>query len=328
MQRRKFITLLGGAATSISWPRVARAQNSLLPIIGYLSSKGAAAEAGIVAAVRKGLAERGFVDGRNVAISYRWSDGDYDRLPRLAADLVANKVTVIAASGLPAALAAKAATSTIPIVFRLAIDPVAFRLAQSFDRPGGNLTGVTMLFDPLTPKKLQLLHELVPKAALIGLLVNPRNPNGASHIEHAEKAVQTLGLRLVVLKAGSGDELESALAVGRQKGIGALLVGDDPLFDTYNERLVRAVAGSRIPTMYYVRDFVSTGGLMSYGPSFDEMAKQVGVYLGRILEGAKPGDLPIQQPTRIELVINLKTAKTLGMTVPPTLLTSADEVIE
>ena len=326
MRRREFITLLGGAAAA--WPLAARAQQATTPVIGYLSSKGETSEAGIVAAVRKGLEERGFVEGRSIAIVYRWSEGDYKRLPQLASDLVVNRVNVIAASGLPAALAAKAATSTIPIVFKLAVDPVAFGLAQSLDRPGGNITGVTMLFDPLTPKKLQLLHELAPNAALIGLLVNPRNPNSASHKEHAEKAAQTLGLRLTVLTAGNAGELEPALAAGRQKDIGALLVGDDPLFDFLNERLVKAVARYRIPTMYYVRDFVVTGGLMSYGPSFDEMAKQVGIYLGRILEGANPADLPIQQPTKIELVINLKTAKVLGIDVPPALLTTADEVIE
>jgi putative ABC transport system substrate-binding protein len=326
MKRREFITLIGGAAAT--WPLGASAQQAATPIIGYLSSKGETSEAGIVAAVRKGLEERGFVEGRSVAITYRWSEGDYNLLPRLAADLVANRVNVIAASGLPAALAAKAATSTIPIIFRLAVDPVAFGLAKSLDRPGGNITGVTMLFDPLTPKKFQLLHELAPNAMLIGLLVNPNNPNSASHKEHAETAAQTLGLRLTVLTAGSVDELEPALAAGRQKGIGALLVGDDPLFDFLNERLVRVVARYRIPTMYYVRDFVVAGGLMSYGPSFDEMAKQVGIYLGRILEGAKPTDLPIQQPTKIELVINLKSAKASGLTIPPTLLARADEVIE
>jgi len=325
MKRREFILALGSAA---AWPLAARAQNSATPLIGYLSSKGETTEAGIVAAVRKGLEERGFVEGRSVAMVYRWSDGDYDRLPRLAADLVANKVSVIAASGLPAALAAKAATSTIPIVFRLAVDPIAFNLAKSFDHPGGNLTGVTMLFDPLTPKKLQLLHELAPDVTLIGLLVNPRNPNSASHIAHAETAVQTLGLRLAVLKAGNANELEPAFAAGRQKDIGALLVGDDPLFDVQNARLVGAAARYRIPTMFYVRDFVVAGGLISYGPRFDEMAKQGGAYLGRILEGAKPANLPIQQPTKIELVINLKTAKALGLDVPPSLLTRADEVIE
>ncbi len=329
IERRAFLTALGGAAaSSLVWPRAVRAQQPAVPVIGYLSSKGETAEAGITAAIRKGLEERGFVEGKNVAIAYRWSEGDYTRLPRLAADLVDKRVNVIAASGLPAALAAKAATSTIPIVFRLAIDPVAFGLAQSFNHPGGNITGVTMLFDPLTPKKFQLLHDLVPNAASIGLLVNPKNQNVTSHRENAKKAAQTLGLHLIVLTASSVNEIEPAFVLGRKMGIGALLVGDDPLFDVLNEQLVRAAAQYKIATMYYVRDFVAAGGLISYGPSFDEMAEQVGLYLGRILEGAKPADLPIQQPTKIELAINLKTAKALGLSVPSALLVTADEVIE
>ena len=303
-------------------------QQSVRPVIGYLSSKGEAAEAGIIAAIRKGLAERGFIDGNNVGITYRRSEGDYTRLPALAADLVDKKVNVIAASGLPAALAAKAASPAIPIAFRLAIHPVTFGLAESFSRPGGNITGVTMLFDPLTPKKFQLLHELLPNATSIGLLVDPKNQNAASHQENAERAAQTLGLRLVVLTASSANEIEPAFVAGSQKSIGALLVGDDPLFDVLNERLVSAAARYKIATMYYVRDFVATGGLISYGPSFDEMAKQVGVYLGRILEGTKPADLPVQQPTKIDLVVNVKTAKALGLTIPQSFLLRADEVIE
>jgi putative ABC transport system substrate-binding protein len=326
MRRRQFITLLGG--TAAIWPLAARSQPSAIPQIGYLSAKNATSEAGIVAATRKGLEGRGLVDGKNVAITYRWSEGDYDRLPRLAADLVDKRVNVIVASGLPAALAARAATSTIPIIFRLAIDPVVFGLVQSLDRPGGNLTGVTMLFDPLTPKKIELLQELVPSAASIGLLVNPNNPNAASHKEHAKAAAQKLNLRLTVLTAGNAGEIEPAFAAGLPIGIAALLVGDDPLFDVQNDELIRAAARHRIPTMYYVRDFAVNGGLISYGPSFEEMANQVDIYLGRILEGAKPADLPVQQPTKIELVINLKTAKALGITVPPTLLARADEVIE
>jgi putative ABC transport system substrate-binding protein len=299
-----------------------------MPIIGYLSSKGEAAEAGIVAAIRKGLGERGLVEGTNVRIIFRWSNGDYTRLPQLAADLVNEKVNVIAASGLPAALAAKQVTSTIPIVFRLAIDPVAFHLVERFDRPGGNVTGVTMLFDPLTPKKLQLLHELVPTAARIGLLVNPNNQNAASHEAHAERAAATLGLNLTILTIGSADDVELAFAGARKGAVAALLVGDDPLFDVLNHALVAAAARFQIPAMFYVRDFVVAGGLISYGPSFDEMAKQVGIYIGRILEGAKPAELPIQQPTKIELVVNLKAAKSLGVAIPSTLLTGADEVIE
>jgi putative ABC transport system substrate-binding protein len=327
MRRREFIKVIAGSAAA-GWPLAARAQQAAAPLIGYLSSKGEAAEVGIIAAIRKGLNEQGFTDDRTVAFTYRWSEGDYARLPQLAADLVDQKVNVIAASGLPAALAAKAATSMIPIVFRLAIDPIAFGLVQSLDHPGSNVTGVTMLFDPLTPKKLELLHQVVPAATSVGFLINPNNQNAASHREHAERAAATLGLQLIVLTAGRTDELEAAFAAGRQKGLGALLVGDDPLFDVLDQQLVNIAARYRIPTMYYVRDFVVTGGLISYGPSFDEMAKQVGIYLGRILDGAKPAELPVQQPTKIELVINLKTAKALGLNLSPAFLARADEVIE
>ncbi len=329
MRRRDFLTYIGGAAAMPALTlRRSRAQERPVPVIGYLSSKGEAAEAGIVAAIRKGLGERGFSEGSNVNFAFRWSDGDYSRLPQLAADLVNERVNVIATSGLPATLAAKQATASIPIVFRLAIDPVAFHLAESLDHPGGNISGVTMLFDPLTPKKLQLLHELVPAATKIGFLINPNNQNAASHRAHAEQAAATLGFKLAVLTISRADEVEPVFAAARNNAVAALLVGDDPLFDVLNQSLVGAAARFRIPTMFYVRDFVVGGGLISYGPSFDEMAHQVGVYLGRILQGAKPADLPIQQPTKIELVVNLKAAKSLGLTVPSSLLTGADEVIE
>ncbi len=297
-------------------------------MIGYLSSKDEAAETGITAAIRDGLKERGFIDGHTIAFTYRWSEGDYARLPQLAADLVNQKVNVIAASGLPAALAAKSASSTIPIVFRLAVDPVAFHLVQSLDRPGGNVTGVTMLFDPLTPKKMELLHQIFPSGRALGFLINPNNPNAASHREHALRAAAALGFELNVLAAGREDDLQAAFAAAQQSGISALLVGDDPLFDVINQRLVDTAARYRIPTMYYVRDFVVAGGLISYGPSFDEMSKQVGLYIGRILEGTKPAELPVQQPTKIELVINTKAAKALGISIPFALLSRADEVIE
>jgi len=298
-----------------------------MPVVGYLSSKGETSEADILAGVRKGLAQQGFVEGSGFAFEYRWSGGDYDRLPKLAASLVAQNVNVIVTSGLPAALAAKAATSKIPIVFRLGVDPVEYKLAASFDRPGGNLTGVTMMFDPLTPKKLQLLHELVADAS-IGLLVNPKNPNAASHKEHAETAAKSLGIRLTVLSAGSAAEFGAAFERGRQGKLGAILVGDDPLFDNENRRLVEAANRSKIPTMYHVRNFVTAGGLLSYGPSFDEMSTQAGVYTGRVLKGEKPADLPIVQPTKFELVINRKTAKLVGIEIPSKLLFTADEVIE
>ncbi len=324
MRRRDFISLIGGG---VAWPLVAHAQTSAKPVIGYLSSKEEMAEAGIVANVRKGLAQQGFFEGQNFVLAYRWSAGDYQQLPHLAAELVANKVDLIVASGLPAALAAKAATPTIPIIFRLAIDPVTFGLVRSFDKPGGHITGVTMLFDPLTPKKLELLHDLVSGSS-VGLLVNPKNPNNVSHKRHAETAAKSLGLKLTVLKASSGEEIVLAFDEARQKGIGALLVGDDPLFDVQSRQLVASAARSKIPTMFYVRDFVTQGGLISYGPSFDEMAFQVGMYAGRILKGEKPADLPVQQPTKFELIINKKTASALNIIVPPSMIARADEVIE
>ncbi len=324
MRRREFISLIGGG---VAWPYVAHAQTSAKPVLGYLSSKEEMAEAGIVANVRKGLAQQGFFEGQNLVLAYRWSAGDYQQLPRLAAELVANKVDVIVASGLPAALAAKAATSTIPIIFRLAIDPVAFGLVKSFDKPGNHITGVTMLFDPLTPKKLELLHDLVPGSS-VGLLVNPKNPNNASHKRHAETAAKRLGLKLTVLRASSGEEIAFAFEEARQKSIDALLVGDDPLFDVQSRQLVESAARSKIPTMFYVRDFVTAGGLISYGPSFDEMAFQVGIYAGRILKGEKPSDLPVQQPTKFELIINKKTAAALNIVVPPSMIARTDEVIE
>ncbi len=329
MRRRDFFAWIGGAAVAPTLAALSsNAQPTPNPVIGYLSSKGEAAEAGTVAAIRKGLAERNFIDDENVKFSYRWSKGDYSRLPQLAAELVGEKVNVIAASGLPAALAARQVTSVIPIVFRLAIDPVAFHLVQSFDRPGGNITGVTMLFDPLTPKKLQLLHELVPSAGTIGLLVNPKNQNAASHKDYAERAAAALGLPIAVLQVTRAEEIEAAFATAREKRIGAILVGDDPSFDDLSYEMTSAAARFQIPTMYYIGSFVTSGGLISYGPSFDEMAKQEGVYLGRILEGAKPAELPVQQPTKIDLVINIKAAKALGLSVPATLLATADEVIE
>ncbi len=324
MRRRDLIASGFGALLPLS----ARAQQPSTAVVGYLSSKGPAAEAGIVAAARRGLAKNGFIEGKNLAIDFRWSEGDYTRLPKLAAALVEGKVNVIMASGLPATLAAQKATSTIPIVFRLAIDPVAFGLAQSLNRPGGHLTGVTMLFDPLTPKKLQLLQELVPGMKSVGFLVNPKNQNVASHRRRAEDATHKLDLQLVMLSASAPDELDTAFAEAHKAGVSAVLVGDDPFFDVSSKALIGAAARHRMPTMFYVRDFTEAGGLISYGPSFDEMAEQAGDYAGRILKGARPADLPVGQPTRIELVINMKTARALGITVPQTLLGGADAIVE
>jgi putative ABC transport system substrate-binding protein len=325
LRRRQIIKLLGMAT---AWPLAARAQRTITPLIGYLSSKGKFAEAGSVVAMREGLKERGFIDGVNVRIEYRWCDGDYGRLPRLAADLINQDVNVITASGLPAALAAKEATSTIPIVFRVAVDPVAADLVASIDHPGGNITGVTALSDQLTPKKIQLLHELVPSALKIGFLIDPKNQNVALYKENAERAAETLGLRLSALAASRAEDIDSAFAAASRDAVNALLISDDPVFAVISHQLVDAAARSKIPTLYYDSGFVLAGGLISYGPSFDELARQQGSCLGRILEGAKPADMPVQQATKFELVINLKTAKSLGLRIPPSILASVDRVID
>jgi len=325
LRRRQILKVLGMAA---AWPLAAHAQRTITPLIGYLSSEGETAEAGTVAAMREGLKERGFIDGVNVRITYRWSDGDYSRLPQLAADLVNERPNAIAASGLPAALAAKEATSRIPIIFRLAVDPVEFNLVQSFDRPEGNITGVTLLFDSVTSKKIELLHELVPATAKIGLLINPKGQSAASHEHYAEHAAEALGLRLIVLAASRAEEIDTAFASARKESVNAVLVGEDSVFAALSRNLIEAAARSKIPAMYYDSNFVVDGGLISYGPSLDEMARRQGNFLGRILEGTKPADLPVQQPTKFELAINLKTAKSLGLSIPPSILAAANRVIE
>jgi putative tryptophan/tyrosine transport system substrate-binding protein len=324
MKRREFIGLVAALAAS---PSLAWAQRPARAVIGYLSSASEASDTRIIGELKKGLAELGFVEGSNVVFISQWSEGDYSRLEEFASGLIARKADVLVASGLPATLAAQKATSTIPIVFRFAIDPVAHGVVQSFDRPGGNLTGATMLFDPLTPKKLQLLHELVG-GVTIGFLVNPSNQNVASHLDHAATAAKALGLKLATVKASRPDEIELAFAAAKQQSVAAVLLGDDPLFFTRRDDVIRAAAALRIPTMYYVRDFTDAGGLISYGPSFDEMARHTGRYVGRILNGAKPAELPVLQPTRFEFVINLKTARAQGIAVPAALLARADEVIE
>jgi len=324
MRRRDFLGLAIGA---LGLPAAARAANAAIPVVGYLSSNARGTDAALIRALQRSLSEQGFIEGKTVAMEFRWSADGYDRLAGLAAELVAKKVDVLVASGLPATLAAKAATSTVPIVFRFAVDPVAYRVVASFDHPGGNLTGVTMLFDPLTPKKLQLLSELVHDTSF-GFLVNPKNPNVKSHREQAEAAARSLKLRLTTLTASTAAEIEPAFALAREKSIAAVLLGDDPFFFSSSQQLVKAALRYRMPTMYYVRDFCDIGGLISYGPNFDEMARQTGQYIGRILKGAKPAELPVQQPTKFELVVNLKTAKELGLAIPPSLLGTADEVIE
>jgi putative ABC transport system substrate-binding protein len=327
MLRREFIVVLGGAAGL--GPFAVRAQQKPMPVIGWLSSGSPGPFAPFVAAFHQGLSETGYVEGQNVAIEYRWAEGRYDRLPALAADLVGRKVELIATSGgTSPALAAKGATLTIPIVFETGADPVERGLVASLARPGGNLTGFAILTAELMPKRFELLSEMVPRAKVITLLVNPNNLAAERTIRELPEVARAKGVQLQILKAGAEDEFETAFAALVQLHAGALLVGNDPFFFSRREELVALAARHAVPAMYEWREFVAAGGLISYGTSFAAVNRQVGVYAGRILKGAKPADLPVQQPTRFELVINLHTAKALGITVPPSILARADEVIE
>jgi putative ABC transport system substrate-binding protein len=324
VKRRKFITLFGGAA---AWPLVARAQQPAIPEIGYLSTSSAdnTTATQLVAAFRQGLKYTGYVEGQNVAIEYRWADGHYDRLPALAADLVHRRVAVIIST---AAQVAKAATDTIPIVFLAGGDPVTTGLVASFNRPGGNVTGVYVLAAALEAKRLELLQELVPQAEVIGILVNPAYPLAEQQIGDVQEAARVIGRQIYVLKARSEGDIDIAFATLVEHRIGALLVGGDPFFSGRVEQFVALAARYAVPTIHPQREFAATGGLMSYGTSLTDGLRQVGIYTGRILKGEKPAELPVQQSTKVELVINLKTAKTLGLTFPLPLLGRADEVIE
>jgi putative ABC transport system substrate-binding protein len=298
-----------------------------MPVIGVLSTGSPSASSGPMGAFRQGLSEAGYVEGQNVAIEYRWAEGDYDRLPALAADLVGRKVALIMANSPPAALAAKNATSTIPIVFRGGADPVGDGLVASLARPGGNLTGVS-LADDLTAKRLELLSELVPRARVIALLVNPNNARVERVIRDVQEAARTKGLQLHVLKARSESEIDAAFASLVQLHAGALVVGADPFLSSRREQLVALASRRAVPSIYAWREFAASGGLISYGPSLTSAYRLVGAYAGKVLKGAKPADLPVLQPTTFELVINLKTATALGLTVPRSMLLRADEVIE
>jgi putative ABC transport system substrate-binding protein len=326
VRRREFITLLGGAAAT--WPLAVRAQQSAMLVIGFLNGGTPEGYASYVRAFRQGLSETGYVEGRNVAIEYRWAEGQYDRLPALVADLVRRQVTVIAATSTPAALAAKAATTTIPIVFSTGADPVQIGLVASLSRPGGNATGATQLNVEVAPKRLQLLHELLPTATIMAVLVNPANSNSES-ITGLQGAARTLGLQLHVLDASIERDFDAVFATLLQLQAGALVIGSaDPFFVSRSEQLGALTLRHRVPAIHALRDFVVGGGLMSYGGSVADEFRTVGGYTGRILNGEKPADLPVQQGTKVELIINLKTAKALGITVPLSLLGRADEVIE
>jgi putative tryptophan/tyrosine transport system substrate-binding protein len=326
MRRRDFIILLAGAS---GWPSAVRAQQKAMPVIGFLSATSPGPLAPLVAAFRQGLSETGYVEAQNVAIEYRWAEGDYDRLPALAADLVGRKVEVIVAAGGPSsALAAKSATSTIPIVFTAVNDPVAVGLVASLARPGGNVTGFNGMGVELMPKRLELLSELVPKADVIALLVNPNDANTERMIRDVQEASRVKGLQLHILRADSEGEIETAFASLVQLHAGGLLVGPDAFFLSRRDQLVALASRQTVPAIYPWRELAAAGGLLSYGAGLSAIYRQVGVYAGRILKGAKPADLPVQQPTTFELVVNLKTAQSLGLTIPPSILSRADEVIE
>jgi len=325
MKRRELLIALGGAVT---YPFATHAQQKAMPVIGVLSPASYDPFSTFVTAFRQGLSEAGYVEGENLAIEYRFAEGHYDRLPALAADLVGRKVDLIMANSPPAALAAKSATSTIPIVFRGGTDPVGDGLVASLARPGGNLTGVS-LADDVTAKRLQLLSELVPRVGVIALLVNPNNANHAERvIRDLQEAARTKGLQLHVLKAGSESEINSAFASLVQLHVDALVVAANPFLSSRREQLVALASRHAVPSSYAWREFAASGGLISYGPSLTYAFRLVGAYAGKVLKGAKPADLPVQQPTTFELVINLNTANALGLTVPQSLLQRANEVIE
>jgi putative ABC transport system substrate-binding protein len=326
MRRREFITLVGGAAV---WPLSARAQQPAMPLIGYLGAQSPTAFASRVRAFRQGLGETGYAEGRNVAIEFRWAEGQHNRLSALAADLVSRQVAVIVTpGGAPAALAAKSATTTIPIVFEMGADPIAMGLVGSLNRPGGNLTGVSSLNVEVTPKRLEILHELVPTAAVLAVLVNPTSPTADSQLKNLQAAASTLGLQLHVLHASTERDFDTVFATLLRLRAGGLVVASDTFFATHSEQLAALTVRHAVPAIHQSRDFSTAGGLTSYGGSFVESHRQAGVYTGRIIKGDKPADLPVQQVTKVELFVNLKTAKTLGVTVPLPLLARADEVIE
>ena len=327
MRRREFISLLGGVA--VAWPVAARAQQPVLPVIGFLSSTSSKGYTPYLAAFREGLREGGFIEGQNVTIEYRWADDHYERLPELAADLVTRRVALIAAAGgSPAALAAKSATTTIPIVFQIGVDPVKAGLVSSLNQPGGNITGFANLALEVGPKRLELLHRLVPNATNIAVLVNPARSNVEAEIKDMQSAANKLGLQLNVLYASTERDFDKVFATSVQLRAGGVVISGDPFFNTRSEELAAMAIHYMVPAIYQFHEFAAAGGLVSYGSSIKNTHREAGIYTARILKGEKPADLPVQEPSKVELIINLKTAKTLGLEIPPSILTSADEVIE
>ena len=326
MRRRAFISLVGGAAAA--WPLAARAQQAATPVIGFLNPTSPEASADRLRGLRQGLKESGYIENEKLAIAYRCSEGQSERLPGLAADLVAQRVAVITGANIAAALAAKAITTTIPIVFAISVDPVEVGLVASLNRPGGNITGATTLGAELGPKRLELLHEVIPTARKVAFLVNPTAPIAESLTRDMQEGARTLGLQLHILHASTEHDFDTVFATLSQVNAGALVISTDPFFNSWSERLAQLASRYAVPAIYSYREFAAAGGLMSYGGSFTEAYRLAGVYTGRILNGEKPADLPVQQATKVELIINLKTARALGITFPLSLLGRADEVIE
>jgi putative ABC transport system substrate-binding protein len=327
MRRREFITFIGGAVAT--WPLAARGQQPAMPVVGHMSGRPSAEAQYLVDAFERGLREGGFVIGQNVAIEFRWADNQYDRLPTQATDLVGRQVALIVASGAVQAIqAAEAATSAIPIVFVTGDDPVRLGLVASLNRPGGNVTGITALTQSMEAKRLDILHQLVPKTAAVAMLVNRSNPSAALQLKESTDAARTLGRQLDILDVANTADIDSAFSILTQHGDGAVTIIADPFMNSHRDQLVALEARYKLPTLFYTREQVAAGGLMSYGANFTEAFAQAGGYAARILKGEKPDDLPILQPTKFEFIINLKTAKTLGFEIPPTLLALSDDVIE